>query len=105
MTKTMIGRVCFVAALAATVAFAQQNETRGCESGSNGDRRAASHAVVFWDEVAGHSIAELGGRGDALTSGEIAILPTPVYYPVNAACVYRCTSYALTPPVPVPPLP
>ncbi len=34
MTKTMIGRVCFVAALATTVAFANENELRGCESQS-----------------------------------------------------------------------
>ncbi len=105
MTKTMIGRVCFVAALAATVAFAQQNETRGCESGSNGDRRAASHAVVFWDEVAGHSIAELGGRGNALTSVEIAIVHTAVYDAVNAVCGYRFTPYAVTPEVRRPALP
>src|SRR5258708_795067 len=105
MTKTMIGRVCFVAALAATVAFAQQNETRGCESGSNGDRRAASHAVVFWDEVAGHSIAELGGRGNALTSVEIAIVHTAVYDAVNAVCGYRFTPYTVTPEVRRPALP
>lgn len=105
MTKTMIGRVCFVAALAATVAFAQQNETRGCESESNGDRRAASNAVVFWNEVADHSITDLGGRGNPLGSVEAAIVHTAIYDAVNAICGYRFTPYAVTLEVGQPALP
>jgi hypothetical protein len=105
MTKTIIGRACFVAALVATVAFAQQNDVRGCESESNGDRRAASNAVVFWNEVAGHSIVVLGGRGNALAGVEIAIVHNAVYDAVNAVCGYPFTPYAVTPLVRHPALP
>src|SRR5262249_29514140 len=101
----MIRGACFIAALAATVAFAQQNEVRGCESESNGDRRAARNPVVFWNEVAGHSIAVLGGRLNALASVEIAIVQTAVYDAVNAICGYRFTPYAVTPEVRRPALP
>src|SRR5215471_13817831 len=104
MTKTMIGRVCFVAALAATVAFAHQNDERGCETGSNGDRRA-KNAVVFWNEVADHSIADLGGKGPPLGSVEAAIVHTAIYDAVNAICGYSFTAYAVTPEVRRPALP
>jgi hypothetical protein len=90
--KTMIRHACFVAALAATVAFAKQNEERGCESESNSDRRA-TNAVVFWNEVAGHSIADLGGRGPPLGSVETAVVHTAIYDAVNAICGYQFTPY------------
>ena len=98
MTKTMIGRACFVCALAATVAFAKQNEERGCESESISDRRA-KNAVVFWNEVADHSIADLGGRGPPVGSVEAAIVHTAVYDAVNAVCGYRFSPYAVMPEV------
>src|SRR5215469_1439498 len=100
----MIGPVCFVAVLAATVAFANENELRGCESESNRDRRA-KNAVVFWNEVAGHSIVDIGGRGPPLGSVEAAIVHTAVYDAVNAICGYRFTPYAVTPDVRRPALP
>src|SRR5215471_16144459 len=105
MTKTMIGCACFIAALAATFAFANQEEVRGCESESSGDRRAASNAVVFWNEVADHSIADLGGQTPSLGSVETAIVHTAIYDAVNASCGYRFTSYAVTPEVRRPALP
>lgn len=98
MTKTIIGCACFVAALVATVAFANQNEVSGCESESNSDGRA-KNAVVFWNEVAGHSIADLGGRGPPFGSVEAAIVHTAVYDAVNAICGYRFTPYAVMPEV------
>src|SRR5262252_8185815 len=94
----MIRGARFVCALAATVAFAKQNEERGCESES-------SNAVVFWNEVTGHSIADLGGRGPPLGSVEAAIVHTAIYDAVNASCGYRFTSYAVTPEVRRPALP
>ena len=100
----MIGHACFVAALAATVAFAGQNEERGCESESNGDRQTRN-AVVFWNEVADHSIADLGGRGPPLGSVETAIVHTAVYDAVNAICGYQFTPYAVMPEVRRPALP
>jgi len=100
----MIGRACFVAALAATVAFANQDEVRGCESESNSDRQA-KNAVVFWNEVADHSIADLGGQTPSLGSIEAAIVHTAIYDAVNAICGYPFTPYAVTPEVRRPALP
>jgi len=100
----MIGRACFVAALAATVAFAGQNEERGCESESNSDRQT-TNAVVFWNEVADHSIADLGGRGPPLGSVETAIVHTAVYDAVNAICGHQFTPYAVMPEMRRPALP
>jgi hypothetical protein len=102
--KTMIRGACFVCALAATVAFAKQSDERGCESESNGDRRT-TNAVVFWNELAGHSIADLGGKGPPLGSVEAAIVHTAVYDAVNAICGYPFTPYAVTPEVRRPALP
>src|SRR5215472_14036810 len=102
--KTMIRGACFGCALAATVAFAKQSEERGCGNESNGDRRT-TNAVVFWNEVAGHSIADLGGRGPPLGSVEAAIVHTAIYDAVNAICGYPFTPYAVTPEVQRPALP
>src|SRR5262249_13581549 len=96
--KTMIRGVCFVCTLAATVAFAHRNDLRGCE-------RESSNAVVFWNEVAGHSIAVLAGKGPPLGSVEAAIVHTAIYDAVNAICGYPFTPYAVTPEVRRPALP
>src|SRR5215468_8415383 len=96
--KTMIRGACFVCTLAATVAFADQNDLCGCESES-------SNAVAFWNEVAGHSIAVLGGRGPPLASVEAAIVHTAIYDAVNAICGYPFTPYAVRPEVRRPALP
>src|SRR5215813_1259604 len=99
-------RLCpLIAWFTAMVAFAKQNEVRGCESESNADRRAATNAVVFWNEVADHSIADLGGRGPPLGSVEAAIVHTAIYDAVNAICGYPFTPYAVTPEVRRPALP
>ena len=104
MRKTMIGCLCLVAALAATVASAQQNEMRGCENKSNSDGDA-KNAVVFWNEVAGHSIADLGGKGPPLGSVEAALVHTAIYDAVNAICGHPFTPYAVTPEIRHPALP
>jgi hypothetical protein len=101
----MIRRACFIAALGATVAFAQQDGVRGCESDSSSNHGAAANAVVFWNEVAGRSIAQLGGKAPQLGLVDVAIVNTAVYDAVNAICGYRFTPYAATPEVRHPALP
>jgi hypothetical protein len=53
--------------------------------------------VTYWNEVADHSIAVLGGKRPEQGLVEAAIVHTAVYDAVNAICGYPFTPYAVTP--------